>query len=314
MKLVLGHSSRWANHRQRLSARFELAIDLLREAKIFAEERDAAAISRQDIESAFRGRRERKRGHFFQMIEETLHHRTIVHTEGAVIGQVNALTVLTSFDNTYGFPARVTARTYAAKDGIVSIERSIEMSGAIQNKGIMILSGFLNGLLGQDYPLSFGCSLAFEQMYVPIDGDSASVAGLLAVLSALAQVPIQQNIAITGSVDQWGHLQAIGGVHQKIEGFYELCKARGFTGQQGVLVPESNCFDLVMTDEIVCSVQKVEFHIWAARHIEDVTPLLLNMPLYPTAKKRKKEERSDSIIDRIKKRLCEYSKLLRSEE
>ncbi len=309
IRLLMGHSSRWAMHRDRLSGRFDLVTDMLREAAIFAQERGGKKITEGDIEKVFWSRRSRKSMQFDHHIREINSGRIHVDTIGKVVGQVNALTVLTSVDNSYGLPSRVTARTFASKDGVMSIERSIDMSGALQNKGIMILSGFLNGALGQHYPVSFGCSITFEQMYVPIDGDSATLAELLAVLSSLSDLPIDQGIAITGSIDQHGNLQAVGGIHQKIEGFYKLCKMRGFTGKQGVIIPHSNKFDLTLMSDIVNSVEKGEFHLWIAEHVEDVVPLVLGAKLYGA--KTRARSKNDSVLGFVHKKIDSFVKLLK---
>ncbi len=309
IRLLLGHSSRWAMHRERLSGRFDLVSDMLREAVIFAQERGGKKISEGDIEKVFWSRRSRKSMQFDHHIREINSGRIHVDTDGKVVGQVNALTVLTSVDNSYGLPSRVTARTFASKEGVMSIERSIDMSGALQNKGIMILSGFLNGALGQHYPVSFGCSITFEQMYVPIDGDSATLAELLAVLSSLSDLPIDQGMAITGSIDQHGNLQAVGGIHQKIEGFYKLCKMRGFTGKQGVVVPHSNKYDLTLTPDIVSSLEKGEFHLWIAEHVDDVVPLVLGVNLYGA--KTSSKAKNDSVLGLVHKKIDSFVKLLK---
>ena len=191
----------------------------------------------------------------------------------------------------------------------MSIERSIDMSGALQNKGILILSGFLNGALGQHYPVSFGCSITFEQMYVPIDGDSATLAELLAVLSSLSGLPIEQGIAITGSIDQHGNLQAVGGIHQKIEGYYKLCKLRGFSGKQGVVVPHSNKFDLTLTPDIAHSVEKGEFHLWIAEHVEDVVPLMLGSKFQGSQSKSRGKDAS--VLGLVHKKIDSFVKLLK---
>ncbi|OJV47716.1 MAG: hypothetical protein BGO28_02835 [Alphaproteobacteria bacterium 43-37] len=311
LRLIMGHSSRWAMHRERLSGRFELVGDMLREAAIFVEERGGKKITEADIEKVFWSRRSRKSMQFDNHIREINNGRIHVDTQGNVVGQVNALTVLSSVDNSYGLPSRVTARTFASKDGVMSIERSIDMSGALQNKGIMILSGFLNGALGQHYPVSFGCSITFEQMYVPIDGDSATLAELLAVLSSLSDLPVDQGIAITGSIDQHGNIQAVGGIHEKIEGFYKLCKMRGLTGKQGVIVPYSNKYDLTLTSDIVNSLEKGEFHLWVAEHVEDVVPLILGAKLYGAKAKTRGSAKNDSVLEQVHKKIDSFVKLLK---
>ena len=309
---ILGHSSRWTGHRGHLSGRFELVGDMLREARIFAQERGAAELTGADIESVFTYRQQRKAAGFLKHLDEIMNHRLHIETEGHIIGQINALTVLTSVESAFGTASRLTARTFAAKEGVVSIERSIEMSGAIQDKGIMILTGYLNAVFGQHFPLSFGASLTFEQLYVPIDGDSASLAELIVMLSSLADLPVAQHIALTGSVDQLGNVQAVGGVHEKIEGFYALCKLRGFTGDQGVLLPASNEVDLTLPREIEESVAKGEFHLWTADRVEDAVPLMLGLPLgLPMTKRIKTQE--ETVLTRVHKKLTGYVKIMKED-
>ena len=307
---IMGHCSRWASNRDRLSGRFELVGDMLREARIFAQERGSTVLTSADIEAVFVHRQVRKSAGFLQHLDEMIHNRLYIETQGHVVGQVNALTVLTSVESSFGTASRVTARTFAAKEGVVSVERSIEMSGSIQDKGMMILMGYLNGTLGQHFPLSFGASLTFEQLYVPIDGDSASLAELIVLLSSLADLPVAQHIALTGSIDQLGNVQAVGGVHEKIEGFYALCKARGFTGEQGVLLPASNDGDLILSREVEKSIEKGEFHIWTASRVEDAVVLMLGLPLgLPMTKKTKTPE--DTVLARVHKKLTGYVKLMK---
>ena len=310
---LMGHSARWANHRGRLSGRFELVGDMLKEARVFAQERDAKLIEAQDIKSVFIHRQKRKSAGFLSHVEEMLEKRQHVETQGHVIGQINALTVLTSIESSFGTPSRLTARTFAAKEGVVSIERSIEMSGAIQDKGIMILTGFLNGLLGQHFPLSFGASLTFEQLYVPIDGDSASLAELLALLSSLSDLPIAQHMAVTGAIDQFGNIQAVGGLHEKIEGYYAVCKARGLTGEQGVVLPETNWMDLCLSNEVEESIRKGEFHLWTVAHVADAVQLMLGHPLGESKpqKKAKADGVPVTVLDRVHKKLAGYVKLMK---
>jgi predicted ATP-dependent protease len=307
---IMGHCSRWASNRDRLSGRFELIGDMLREARLFAQERGSKEISAADIEAVFVHRQQRKSAGFLQHLDEMIHNRLHIDTQGHVVGQVNALTVLTSVESSFGTASRVTARTFAAKEGVVSIERSIEMSGSIQDKGMMILTGYLNGTLGQHFPLTFGASLTFEQLYVPIDGDSASLAELIVLFSSLADLPVAQHIALTGSIDQLGNVQAVGGVHEKIEGFYALCKARGFTGEQGILLPEANNVDLTLSREVEKSIEKGEFHIWTVSRVEDAVPLMLGLPLgLPMVKRTKTSE--DTVLNRVHKKLTGYVKLMK---
>jgi len=169
----------------------------------------------------------------------------------------------------FGKPSRITARTYMGKSGVVDIERQVKMGGNIHSKGVMILNGYLGEKFAQEFPLNLSASICFEQSYNGVDGDSASSTEAYCLLSSLSEVPIKQCIAVTGSMNQHGQVQAIGGVNEKIEGFYEVCKAKGFNGEQGVVIPESNVRHLMLKEEVIKSVRKGEFHIWSVVHIDE---------------------------------------------
>lgn len=202
----------------------------------------------------------------------------MIATEGAEIGQINALAVLDSGDYAFGIPSRITATTYVGRSGIVNIEKEAEMSGQTHNKGVQIISGYLGQTYAQDFPLSLSCRICFEQSYSGIDGDSASSTELYAILSSLSRLPIRQDLAVTGSVNQRGQIQAIGGANYKIEGFFDLCRRRGLTGTQGVLIPESNVRNLVLRDDVVQAVRSGKFHIYPIRTIDEGIALLTGCP------------------------------------
>ena len=186
-----------------------------------------------------------------------------------MVGQVNGLTIIDLGDYTFGQPGRITARTYMGEDGVVHIERQTEMSGPIHDKGLLTLMGYLGGTYARSQPLSLSASLTFEQNYGGIDGDSASSTELYALLSSLAELPIRQGIAVTGSVNQRGEVQPIGGVNEKIEGFFKICAARGLTGDQGVLIPASNVDELMLDEAVVTAVSASQFHIWSITTVDD---------------------------------------------
>lgn len=190
---------------------------------------------------------------YLQMIKE---EALLIDTEGSIVGQINGLTVIKIGDYSFGKPARITASTYVGKNGIVDIEREIEMSGSSHSKGVLILTGYLGEQFAQEIPLSLTANLCFEQLYGGVDGDSASSTELYALLSSLSGIPISQSIAVTGSVNQKGFIQPIGGVNEKIEGFYQICKLRGLNGEQGVIIPKQNVRNLHLEDEIIESVKK----------------------------------------------------------
>jgi predicted ATP-dependent protease len=202
----------------------------------------------------------------------------MVDTDGAVAGQINGLSVIGLGDHTFGRPARITARVYTGQAGMVNIEREVKLSGPIHDKGVMILTGFLGGTFAEEQPLSLSASICFEQSYDGIEGDSASSTELYALLSALSGIPIKQGIAVTGSVNQRGVVQAIGGVNFKIEGFFAVCKSQGLTGQQGVMIPRANERHLMLNDEVVEAVRAGRFHIWSVETIEQGIEILTGMP------------------------------------
>ncbi|MBU0769363.1 MAG: protein LonB, partial [Proteobacteria bacterium] len=202
----------------------------------------------------------------------------MIDVEGDEIGQVNALAVYQIGDISFGRPSRITAETYMGKQGVVNIEREAKLSGKTHDKGVLILTGYLGRTFAQNYPLNLSISITFEQSYSGIDGDSASSTELYAITSSLSGIPIHQGIAVTGSVNQKGKVQAIGGVNQKIEGFFDVCKSKGFTGKQGVLIPRANVKNLMLKKEIVDAVRKSKFHIYQVSTIEEGIEILTGVP------------------------------------
>ncbi len=202
----------------------------------------------------------------------------LICTGGAVVGQINGLSVLALSNFAFGQPTRITARTSLGRGQVVDIEREVELGGPLHSKGMMILTGFLTGRFAQEQPLSLSASLVFEQSYGGVDGDSASSAELYALLSAIAEVPIKQSLAVTGSVNQNGEVQAIGGVNEKVEGFFDVCKAQGLTGEQGVLIPHANIQHLMLRQDVVDAVTAGGFHIYAVEHIDQGIETLTGLP------------------------------------
>ncbi|MDD3992533.1 MAG: protein LonB, partial [Desulfobacteraceae bacterium] len=202
----------------------------------------------------------------------------LIDVDGAVIGQVNALAVYEIGELAFGRPTRITAEVYAGEAGVLNVEREADLSGSSHDKGVMILSGWLGRTFARRYPLNLSISITFEQSYNGIDGDSASSSELYAVLSSLAQVPIRQGIAATGSVNQKGQIQAIGGVNEKIEGYFEVCRAKGLTGAQGVTIPRSNVANLMLNAEVVEAVRQGQFHVWAVETVDQGIEILTGMP------------------------------------
>lgn len=224
---------------------------------------------------------------------------------------MNGLAVYDVGDMSFGRPSRITARTFAGRRGVINIERETQMSGKIHDKGVMILSGYLGWKFAQERPLSVSISLCFEQSYEGIEGDSASSAELYAVLSSLSGVPLRQDVAVTGSVNQKGEIQAIGGVNQKVEGFFDLCKARRLTGKQGVIIPAQNARSLMLREDVVEAVRKRKFHVWAVSSIDDGLEVLTGLPRGD--KRRNGHYPEGSLNARVEERLRVLGEALKTE-
>ncbi|MFT7632243.1 MAG: putative ATP-dependent protease [Mariniblastus sp.] len=265
------HGARIVARKNRLSAKFGRIADIAREAAFLA---DGETVSGEHVKSAIRRTKDRASlpsRKFREMVEnQTL----MVQTDGDVVGQINGLAVMRSGPLTYGFPARITATIGPGSAGLINIEGRAQMSGAIHTKGFHILGGLLRYLLRTEHPMAFSASLAFEQSYGGIDGDSASGAEIVCLLSALTGIPIKQSMAMTGAIDQHGHLEAIGGANEKIEGFFDACNYFGLTGKQGVVIPKSNAGDLMLREDIVEAVREKRFYIYAVDNIYDAIELM----------------------------------------
>jgi predicted ATP-dependent protease len=275
---IIEYSCRMVEDQEKFSTQFMEIADLIREADFWARRGGSTAVTAAFVKQAveekvYRGNRIEE--HLQELFEEgTL----LVDTTGAEAGQVNGLSVMTLGDYTFGRPSRVTARVYLGRGGMVNIEREVKLSGPIHDKGVLILTGYLGGKFAHDKPLSFSASICFEQSYEGIEGDSASSTELYALLSALSGAPIRQGIAVTGSVNQLGMVQPIGGVNYKIEGFFAVCKAKGLTGDQGVMIPASNVRNLMLKDEVVEAVRDGKFHIWSVETIDQGIEILTGIP------------------------------------
>lgn len=267
------YSSRWVGDMNRLSARFEQVADILIEAATLS---DGQKIKSENIKHAIQFRRMRNSRLEDRHHEDITTHQLVINVEGARIGQINGLTYMSTGDHSYGMPARISARTYVGEEGIVNIERLTEMSGPIQQKSALILAGFLNGLFAQHFPISCSSSVTFEQSYVDVEGDSASMAELIAILSSLSGIPIRQDIAITGSMDQFGRSQAIGGTHYKIEGFFRVCQERGLTGKQGIIIPKANEKHLTLKDEVIDAIHDKKFFIWTVDGVFEAAEIMMD--------------------------------------
>ena len=272
------HGARIAARKGKISARFGRIADIVREASFIAKKTGSDEVDRQHVEETtartrFRASLPARR------FQELISDNTIgVETRGEVIGQVNGLAVIQTGPLSYGFPARLTATIGAGRAGVINIEGASALSGAIHTKGFHILGGLLRHLLRTEHPLAFSASIAFEQSYGGIDGDSASGAEVCCLLSALTGVPIRQGIAMTGAIDQLGHIQAVGGINEKVEGFFDACCTLGLTGEQGVIIPAANAGDLMLRHDVVQACQQGQFHVFSVAHIGAALEVLTGIP------------------------------------
>ncbi|PID15044.1 ATP-dependent protease [Sporosarcina sp. P34] len=275
---IIEYSSRVAGDQHKLSTRFNLQVELLYEADAWAGIMGDDLVTAKHIEKAIQEKRYRS-NLYEEKIQASIDEGSIlIDTTGEKIGQVNGLAVYDLGQYQFGKPSRITATTFMGKKGFVNIERESQMSGNTHNKGVYILGGYLGQKFAQKYPLVLTAHIAFEQSYGGVDGDSASSTELYAILSSLAEIPIHQGLAVTGSVNQNGEIQPIGGVNEKIEGFYNVCKNKGLTGKQGVLIPHQNVKNLMLNDEVIESVRNGQFHIYKVRTIEEGIEILTGIP------------------------------------
>jgi ATP-dependent Lon protease len=278
MQAVTECGRRLTGQRDRLTTRFTVLSDIIRESSFCASQRKASSATRQDVYQAIKQRRFR-----VNLVEDKMQelfdaNTIMVSTTGNAVGQINGLSVYNLGEYSFGRPTRITASTALGKAGVINIEREADLSGPIHNKGVLILSGYLRELFAQDKPLVMSASISFEQSYGGVDGDSASSTEIYAILSSLSGIPIKQGIAVTGSVNQKGAIQPIGGVNEKIEGFFDVCRARGLTSDQGVIIPHQNTKDLLLRPDVVEAVEQKSFHIWAIKSIDKGIELLTGVP------------------------------------
>lgn len=275
---IVEYGSRLAEHKEKLSAKFTEVADLLREADYWAKRDKSKTVKLEHVEKAFDEKIYRV-NKVEKKIQEAIKEGTIlVDTDGAVAGQVNGLSILDLGDYRFGLPSRITAKTYAGKAGIVNIERETKLSGKIHEKAILILSAYLGEKYAQKHPLSLSASLTFEQLYGGVEGDSATCAEVYALLSSISGVPVKQSYAITGSMNQHGEVQPIGGVNEKIEGFFDVCKLNNLSGEQGIIMPERNVKHLMLRKDVIDAVKDGKFNIYAIDSVEDSIELLTGMP------------------------------------
>ncbi len=278
MQTVVAYGRRIAGNRDKLSLRFTAIADLVRESAYFATQAKRKQVAPEDVRSAIAQMRQR-----VNLIEDKIQEMydreiLLIKTTGDAVGQINALSVYQLGDYTFGRPSRITATTSLGKSGIVNIEREVNLSGPIHSKGVLILTGFLRQLFAQDKPLVLSASISFEQSYGGVDGDSASSTEIYVLLSSITGVPIRQDLAVTGSVDQYGNVQPVGGVTEKIEGWFEVCKARGLSGTQGVLIPVQNVTDVLLRPDILEAVREKKFSIYPITKVTEGIQLLMGKP------------------------------------
>ncbi len=275
---VVEYGSRLAGDAERLSTHFRSIVDILREADYWAGQNGNGEITADDVHAAVEAKIHRSDRVRARVLEEIARGTILIDTDGEAVGQVNGLSVMQLGDFAFGQPSRITSRVRLGKGEVVDIERQVELGGPLHSKGVLILAGFLGARFASERPLSLSATLVFEQSYGGVDGDSASSAELYALLSALAEAPIKQSFAVTGSVNQHGQVQAIGGANEKIEGFFDLCRARGLTGEQGVLIPASNVKHLMLRRDVVEAARDGTFRIYPVATIDQGIALLTGVP------------------------------------
>jgi len=301
---VIEYSSRLIEHQNKMSTRFDEIAQILSEASVWAGFDESNLIKDEHVKKAIFEKEQRSNLYeekLDRMIEEEM---LMIDTKGKKVGQINGLAVLDTGDYTFGKPTRITVTTYMGKAGVINIEKEADMSGKIHNKGVQVLIGYLGQKFAQDIPLALSCRISFEQNYSGIDGDSASSTELYAIFSSLSETPIKQNIAVTGSINQWGEIQPIGGVTHKVEGFYKLCKQRGLTGDQGVIIPNQNIKDLVLKEEVIQAIKEKKFHIYPVKNVDEGIEILTG--LSAGKKNEKGRYQKDSIYGKVVEKLKKF--------
>ncbi len=275
---IIEYASKIADNQEKLSTRFNDLAQVIGEAATWARMARSKIVTVEHVDKALKESIERVKKYDSRYLEMIENNTLLIDTSGFITGQINGLTIMSIGTYSFGKPVKITANTYTGKTGIINIEREVELSGSTHSKGILILSGYLGEMFAQDIPLSLTASICFEQLYSGVDGDSASSTELYAILSSLSGIPINQAIAVTGSVNQKGEIQPIGGVNNKIEGFFQICSARGLDGSHGVIIPKQNVQNLNLSEEVVDAVKEGKFHIYAISSIEEGIEILTGVP------------------------------------
>lgn len=278
LQAVCEYGMRVAGSRDKLSTKFNVISDIIREADYCTRERKGKKVIRKDVYKAIENKISRV-NLIEDKIQEMFDDETyLVTVTGKTVGQINGLSVYSMGEFSFGKPTRITVNTSLGKEGVINIERESDLSGPIHNKGVLVLSGYIRKMFAQNKPLAMAASISFEQSYSGVDGDSASSTEIYAILSSIAKIPINQGIAVTGSMNQKGEIQPIGGVNHKIEGFYDVCKNKRLTGKQGVIIPEQNVKDLLLRPDVIEAVEKGKFHIYPVKTIEEGIEILTGVP------------------------------------
>ncbi|MEN8904585.1 MAG: ATP-binding protein [Clostridiales bacterium] len=305
---IIDYSSRLIENQKKMSTKFNDIVEIISESSAWAEIEKSKKVRAKHVKKAIEEKVYRSNKYDEKLQEYLNEGRIIVTTKGEKVGQINGLSILDMGDYSFGKPNRITANTFIGERGIVNIEREVEMSGTSHSKGVLILSGYIGYKYAQDIPLTLTASLCFEQMYGGIDGDSASSAELYAVLSSLSELPIKQGIAVTGSVNQKGEIQPVGGVTEKIEGFFALCSAKGLNGEQGVIIPQQNEINLVLNDNVIDAVKKGKFHIYSVKTIDDGIEILTGVKVGKKSKQGNYEKGSINYL--VYEKLKKYAKIV----
>ncbi len=276
---LVEYSSRMSDNQDKLSAMFNRLTEIIQESATWADIEGVDVVSARHVDKAIEEKIYRSNLYEEKIQEMIEKGKILIDIDGEKVGQINGLAVLSLGDYSFAKPSKITANVFLGKEGVVNIEREVKLSGNIHSKGVLILSGFLRDRFSQEFPPSFSATLAFEQVYEGVDGDSASSTELYALLSALSGVPIRQYIAVTGSINQKGEIQPIGGVNEKIEGFFKVCKAKGLTGKQGVIIPVQNIDNLMLDKEVQEAIDRGLFHIYPVSHVSEGIKILTGMEL-----------------------------------
>lgn len=309
---IIEYSSRLASDQDKLTAKFNELVEIIYEADEWANIRGKSVVTKDEVNIAIEKRNFRNSIYEEKLMEAITSGTIIIDTEGERIGEINGLAVVDMGQYMFGRPNKITVNTFVGKEGIINIEREVEQSGSIYDKGVLILGGYLGEKFAQKFPLSLTASITFEQSYSEIDGDSASSTELYALLSSLSGKPIKQSIAVTGSVNQKGLIQPIGGVNEKIEGYYKICKLKGLTGEEGVIIPHQNIKNLMLNDEVIEAVREEKFKIYAVKTVDEGIEILTGIKAGTLNDNNKYEKGTINYL--VQKKLKDYSELSKSFE